>query len=340
MKKTTLKEIAEALGISISTVSKALKNYPDVSKKTKEKVLELAKSVNYSPNIFAQSLRSKASKTIGVVIPTMVHYFFSRVIDAILKEAEKKGYIVIIMQSNENADLEKKQVDLLLSKSVDGILISLSNKTNNFEHLKKITDYNIPLIQFDRITKLVDSSKVIIDDIKASYDAVSYLINNGCRRIAYFRGHLNPQHSIDRFIGYKKALKDHNIEFDAALVYYNPNEDFEEGYANAEKLIKDHGNTIDAIHTITDLTAIGAINYLNKQHIEIPKQIAVIGFSNWFMSSVITPSLSSIEQHAYKMGETSAKILFNEIDLKGKDLPVDYQKIIIDTELILRDSTL
>ena len=339
MKKTTLKEIASTLGISISTVSKALKNYPDVSQKTKSKVLELVESLNYTPNVFAQSLRGQSSKTIGVIIPTMAHYFFSRIIDAILKEAEKRDFIVIIMQSNENYELEKKQVDVLLNKSVDGILISLANNTNNFEHLKKIINYNTPLVQFDKITKLVNSSKVIIDDIKASYDAVNYLISKGYKRIAYFRGDLNPQNSIDRFIGYKKALEFNGIAFDPSLVYITSDANFDEGYKNAKQLIKDHSTNIDAIYTVTDLVAIGAMNYLKELQIKTPEEIAVFGFSNWFMSSVITPTLSSVEQHAYQMGETSAKILFNEIDLKHKGIPADHQKIIIDTELIIRNST-
>lgn len=339
MKNTTLKEIALSLGISISTVSKALKNYPDVSKKTKTRVLEMAKSMNYSPNVFAQSLRSKESKTIGVIIPVMVHYFFSNIIDAILKEAEKKDYMVILLQSNEDSDLEKKQIDLLISKGVDGILISLTNNTKNLKHLQKVIDYNIPLVMFDRIAKLIDCSKVVIDDIKASYDAVSHLINKGYKRIAYFRGNLNPQNSIDRFIGYKKALIDHNIEFNSSLVYMCNGIDFDDGYLNAKKAIDDHkSNPIDAIYTITDLAAIGAINYLNEKQIKIPKDVAVFGFSNWYMSSVITPTLSSVDQNATKMGKTSAKILFNEIELKQKGLPIENQKIIIDTELIIRNS--
>ncbi|WP_299119996.1 LacI family DNA-binding transcriptional regulator [uncultured Winogradskyella sp.] len=339
MVKTTLKEIANTLGISISTVSKALKDYPDVSEKTKLKVLALAESVNYSPNVFAQSLRSKESKTIGVIIPSMVHYFFSNIINAILKEAEVKGYMVIIMQSNEDYELEKKQVDLLINKGVDGILISLSNNTNNFKHLQKIKDYDIPLVLFDKITKLIDCSKVVINDIKASYEAVSYLINKGYKRIAYFRGDLNPQNSIDRFLGYKKALEDNGIVFDSSLVYICNNGDFENGYLNAEKLINTHGKSIDAIYTVTDLTAIGVINYLNEHNIKIPEDIAVFGFSNWFMSSVITPTLSSVEQNANVTGEKSIELLFEEIECKQKGIDFKPKTLTVDTELIIRNSS-
>lgn len=242
------------------------------------------------------------------------------------------------MQSNEDYNLEKKQVDLLLNKGVDGILISLSDNTNNFKHLQKIINYDIPLVLFDKIAKVINCSKVVIDDMKASYDAVTFLINKGYKRIAYFRGDLNPQNSIDRFLGYKKALKDNNIKFDSSLVYLCKYCSFDEGYENTKTLIAKENNTVDAIYTAADLLAIGAINYLNHKKIQIPEQIAVLGFSNWFMSSVITPSLSSIEQNAYKMGEKSIDTLLHEIDSKQKGVPIDHQKIIIDTELIIRNS--
>lgn len=339
MRTTTLKEIADQLGISITTVSKALKDYPDVSKKTKELVKNLAEKLNYVPNSFAVSLRLQKSKTIGVIIPTMVHYFFSIVIDGILKEAEKRDYMVILMQSNEDCDLEKKQINLLINKGVDGILISLTNKTNNLDHLKKVMDYGIPLILFDKIAKSINCSKVIIDDRKAAYEAVSYLIYKGYKRIAHFRGDLIPQNSIDRFLGYKKALLDHNIEFDPSLVYLcDNNSDYTDGYNNAKKLMQEHGDNVDALFTVNDLLAIGALNYFNEKQIKVPEKIALFGFSNWFMSSIITPSLSSIEQNGFKMGEKSAQIVFNEIDSKEKGIPREPQNIIIETELVIRNS--
>ena len=264
MKPITLKDLASQLGFSVTTVSKALKGYPDVSAKTRTLVENLAKELNYVPNSFAVGLRKQQSKTIGVIVPATVHYFFSNIIDAILKEADNRHYMVIIMQSNENYELEKKQVDLLLNKGVDGILISLSNKTHDFSHLQKIMDYEIPLVLFDKIAKLVNCSKVFIDDRKAAYDAVTYLIKKGYKRIAHFRGDLNPQNSIDRFLGYKKALLDNNIEFDPSLVYLcNSNSDFSDGYITAQKVLEDHGDNVDAIFTVNDLIAIGAINYFN-----------------------------------------------------------------------------
>lgn len=339
MEVITLKEIADQLGLSISTVSKALKDYPDVSKKTKELVINLAEKLNYVPNSFAVSLRMKESKTIGVIIPTTVHYFFSNVIKGILKEAEKKNYLLILMQSNEDYELEKKQVDLLIAKGVDGIIISLSNKTNNVSHLKKIMNNNIPLVLFDKIAKIINCSKVIIDDRKAAYEAVSYLINRGYKRIAHFRGDLNPQNSIDRFLGYKKALLDHNIPFDPSLVYIcDNNSDFEDGLANAEKLINDHGDNVDALFTVNDLLAIGALKFFNDKKINVPEKIALFGFSNWFMASVVSPGLSSVEQNGHEMGEKAANILFHEIDSKHKGIATQPQKVFIETKLVIRES--
>jgi LacI family transcriptional regulator len=339
MKAVTLKQIAEELNLSVTTVSKALKDYPDVSKKTKQLVLDLAEKLNYVPNSFAVNLRTNKSKTIGVIIPELVHHFFSTVINGILNEAEKQGYLVILMQSNENYELETKQVDLLINKGVGGILISLSNKTNDFLHLKKIMDHDIPLILFDKISKSVNCSKVIIDDRKAAYDAVTYLIKKGHLRIAHFRGGLNPQNSIDRFLGYKQALLDHDIPYDKSLVYIcDSNSDFNDGYRNAEKLIADHGDNVDALFTINDLLAIGALRYFTDNNIKVPKQIAVCGFSNWLMSSMVTPTLTTVEQPGYEMGKKSAEHLLFEIDCKHKGIKTEPKRIILQTELIIRES--
>lgn len=339
MNNPTLKQIASQLGISITTVSKSLKGYSDVSEKTKKAVIDLANQLNYTPNSFAVNLRTKESKTIGLIIPTLVHDFFSSVIDGILEEAEKRDYMVIILQSNEKVELEKKQIDLLLNKRVDGILMSLSNETGEFEHLKAILSHNTPLVLFDKIAKLVNCSKVTINDRKAAYDAVSYLIKKGYKKIAHFRGSYLPQNSIDRFLGYKKALEDNNIIYDPSLVFVCENNmDFEDGYKNAIKVVNEHPE-IDAIFAVTDLVAIGIIKYLNDVGIPIPKQIAVFGFSNWFMSSVISPKLSTIDQPGFEIGRKSASVLFDEINLKKNNSPVVFQSIELETSIIEREST-
>lgn len=333
-------DLATALGISVTTVSKALKGgYSDVSESTRAKVLEMAKTMNYTPNANAVYLRTNETKTIGVVIPTMVHHFFSIVLNGILEEAENRGYFVIILQSNEKYELEKKQIDLLLQKRVDGILISLTNETDDFAHINAIIKNKTPVVMFDKIAKIVNCSKVVINDRKAAYDAVTFLIKNGHKKIAHFRGPYTPQNSIDRFLGYKKALEDNNIKFDSTLVYVcDKNADFDDGYSNAEKLVRDHDD-VDAVFAVTDLVAIGIIKYLNEIKIEIPEQIAVFGFSNWFMSTVISPTLTTIDQPGFEIGQRAASILIDELAEIKANRAINYQTIEIPTTIIEREST-
>ena len=327
----TLKQIAEELGISITTVSKALKEYPDVSEKTRKLVRETASLLNYKPNSFAVNLRTKESKTIGLIIPEIVHHFFSSVIKGIISQAEKKGYLVITLQSNESYELEKKQIDLLISKRVDGILISLANGTADYKHISEVISQETPIVMFDKIAKIIQCSKVIIDDRKAAYKATQHLIDIGCKRIAHFRGPLLPQNSIDRFLGYK-------IQYDPSLVYLLDNMSFEEGKFYANQLLKDH-NDVDGIFINTDLVAIGAISEFNNQGIKVPEQINVVGFSNWFMASVISPSLTTINQPGFEMGKKAFKLLYKEIKDKKKKKVVSYKDVVLETDLIIRKST-
>lgn len=338
MKSATLKDIANTLGLSVPTVSKALKDYPDVSQKTKTLVKDLAKTLNYQPNAFAVSLRKSESKTIGVIIPETVHHFFSSVLKGIIHKAEEKGYLVIILQSNESYTLEKKQIDLLLRSKVDGILISIANSTSEFKHLTSVISKDIPLVMFDKIAKVVSCSKVIINDREAAYRATTHLIKTGCRKIAHFRGPLMPQNSIDRFLGYKKALEDHELIYDPKLVYICKDMSFDEGKKYAKQLLNDHKD-VDGIFVNTDLVAIGAITELNEQNIKIPEDISIIGFSNWFMSSVISPSLSTIDQPGFKMGKIACKLLLKQIKNERKKQVFEHKTVELKTKLILRNST-
>ena len=339
MKETTLKEIAVTLGISITTVSKALKNYSDVSEKTRKAVIALAEELSYTPNSFAVNLRTKESKTIGLIIPEVVHHFFSNVINGIIAEAEKKGYLVIILQSNESLELEKKQVALLINKRVDGIIMSLSNESNNDFHIKEILRKEIPFVQFDKISKLISSSKVIINDQKAAMEAVQHLIDKGCKKIAHIRGPENPQNAIDRFIGYKKALEKNGIPYDSKLVYSCKNVTFEEGIEFAKQIVDEHPD-VDGIFVITDLVAVGVLAYFNEKGIQVPNQIAVIGFSNWFMSQVITPKLSTVDQPSYEMGVAAFSLLLEEMICRKDGKVFIPRTIELETSIIERDSSL
>lgn len=338
MNNITLKEIAEKLGISITTVSKALKNYPDVSEKTRKAVIDLAQELHYTPNSFAVNLRTKESKTIGLIIPEVMHHFFSNIINSIIEEAEKNGYLVIILQSNESIELEIKQVELLINKRVDGILISLSNESNYNEHLQNIINRKIPLVMFDKIAKLANCSKVIINDQKAAINAVQHLIDQGCKKIAHIRGPENPQNAIDRFIGYKKALEKNNITFDPNLVYTCKNVTFEEGIEFAKQIINEHPD-VDGIFVITDLVAVGLLSHFNEIGIKVPQQIAVIGFSNWFISQVFTPKISTVDQPSHEMGTVAIKLLLEEINSNKDKIPFSPKTIELDTNLIVRESS-
>lgn len=339
MKDITLKEIAAKLGISITTVSKALKNYPDVSEKTKKAVIDLAQKLHYTPNSFAVNLRTRESKTIGLIIPEVMHHFFSNIINAIIDEAEKNEYLVIILQSNETLALEKKQVELLINKRVDGILMSLSNESNNDDHIKEIIERNIPFVMFDKISKLSKCSKVIINDQKAAFNAVQHLIDSGCKKIAHLRGPLNPQNAIDRFIGYKKALEKNNIPFDSKLVYTCENVTFQEGVDFAKQILEEHPD-VDGIFAITDLVAVGVLSYFNDNKIKVPHQVAVIGFSNWFMSQVLTPKLSTVDQPSHLMGVEAFNLLLEEMLCHKEGTPFIPRTIELETNTIIRESSM
>ncbi len=339
MKDITLKEIASKLGISITTVSKALKNYPDVSEKTKKAVIELAQKLHYTPNSFAVNLRTRESKTIGLIVPEVVHHFFSNVINAIIDEAEKNEYLVIILQSNETLALEKKQVELLINKRVDGILMSLSNESNNDDHIRAIIDRKIPFVMFDKISKLSKCSKVIIDDQKAAFSAVQHLIDNGCRKIAHIRGPLNPQNAIDRFIGYKKALEKNNIPFDSKLVYACESVTFQEGIDFAKQIVDEHPD-VDGVFAITDLVAAGVLTYFNDNKVKVPQQVAVIGFSNWFISQVLTPKLSTVDQPSHSMGIEAFNLLLEEMNCHKVGKAFIPRTIELETTLITRESSI
>ena len=207
-----------------------------------------------------------------------------------------------------------------MQKRVDGIIMSLSNESNDDEHIKEILRKEVPFVMFDKISKLIPCSKVIINDQKAAFNAVDHLIQKGCRKIAHIRGPVNPQNAIDRFLGYKKALEKNNIPFDSKLVYTCKNVTFEEGLEFAKQIAAEHPD-VDGIFVITDLVAVGVLAYFNEVGIKVPAQVKVIGFSNWFMSQVITPKLSTVDQPSFEMGVQSFKLLLEEINTKKELLP-------------------
>jgi len=338
MQKVTLKLIANMLGISVATVSKALKNYPDINKDTKTKVVNLAKSLNYKPNSFAQSLRNQESKVIGIIIPEIVHYFFSNIINGVITAAEKKDYLVIVLKSDDSYKHEIELLDLLVSKSIDGILLSLSGNTIRFDHLKKIIEEGTPLVLYDRITRSVNCSKVLINDVKAAFNATEYLIKTGCKKIGHIGGILKPQTTIDRLKGYRNALEKYNIAYDKSLVYVSRDLSYQDGYDLASEIISDHPD-LDGVFVVTDLLASGVLARFKELKIDVPNKVSVMGFSNWFLSQITSPKLSTINQPGFEMGEKAFMLLYKEILKKKEGIKYEPEIIELPTHIIARGST-
>ncbi|MDU8885047.1 LacI family DNA-binding transcriptional regulator [Yeosuana sp. MJ-SS3] len=338
MAKITLKKIAETLGISVATVSKALKDYDDVSPETKAKVKSLAESLNYKPNFLAQSLRNQESKTIGLIIPEIVHHFFASIIAGVINAAKKKGYLVITLQSGESYDFEKKQIELLLDKNVDGILLSLADNTVDYMHLSNLIESGFPIVLYDKITKSIHCSKVVINDQKAAFNATQYLIDTGCKKIAHVRGPLKPQTTIDRFIGYKNALKENDIEFDTSIVFEAPHLSLEDGQKIAKEIYKNHKD-VDAVFAFTDLTATGVMVGLKELNVKIPEEVSIMGFSNWLLTRITSPKLSTVNQPGFKMGKQAFKVLYKEIKDRKAKTKVEFKTVELPTKLVIRDST-
>lgn len=336
MEKITLKILAEKLGLSAGTVSKALKDYPDISIKTKIKVVALAEKLNFKPNSVAQSLRNNKTRIIGLIIPDIINHFFSHIIKGVLEAADEKGYAVILLLSGECFEKEKEGLERLLNRNVDGILLSMADQTSHHHHINKVLEKGIPLVQYDKISKVVNCSKVMVDDVKAAFDATQHLINIGCKKIVHIRGPLTPQTTIDRYTGYKKALEKNSFAFDKSLIYTAENLSFEDGYHLADEIIAKHPN-VDGIFSFTDLVATGVLVRLKELKIKVPKQIAIIGFSNWFLTTITTPKLSTVDQPGYLMGKKAFELLYEEINFKGTDFP--YQTVEIPTKVLIRKST-
>ncbi len=333
MHRTTIKDIAKRLGISPSTVSRALQDHPDISEKTKRKVLEIAKELNYRPNLLAQRLRKKRTFTIGVIIPQIVHYFFSSIISGIEDYSYEKGYTVIITQSNENYEREIHNVEAILASGAEGVLISRTKETTDFSHFKRFLDADIPIVFFDRICPKIKTDKVVVNDEIAAYLATKYLIHSGCRKIIHFRGPENLVISTKRLTGYIEALKQHNIPVRDEFIIKC--DSFEEGQKITQQLIEQKID-FDGIFAVNDDSAAGAILTLQNYGIKIPDQVSVFGYSNSLISRIVKPQLSTVEQPGYEMGYTAAKLLIDRIEGRARPKP---KTEVISTKLIIREST-
>ncbi|MFA8433068.1 MAG: LacI family DNA-binding transcriptional regulator [Marinifilaceae bacterium] len=332
--EVTIHDIAKALKVSGSTVSRALNNNPRISEKTRKAVREMAEQLGYQPNAIASNLRNSRTNTIGVIIPKVSRYFFSSAITGIEEHARERGFNVIICQSNDIKEREADCTQTLFASRVDGVISSVSLDSENYDHYKVFTNKNIPLVFFDRICDEIETSKVVVDDFKGGFLAAEHLINKGCKRIAHIGG---PQHLnlyINRLQGYLKALRKHKLPVEQELMIFN-NLNREEGFEAAEKLFS-LPNPPDAIFAANDTTALSVMLHAKERGIKVPEELAVVGFSNEPFSEYITPSLSTVEQSGFEVGHKATELLLDMIQNKIED---KQETIVLPVKLIERQSS-
>ena len=345
-KKITLKQIARELDVSISTVSKALHDSSEISQETREKIQAFAKFYNYRPNNIALSLKNRKTKTIGVIIPEIVHYFFSKVINGIELVANKRGYNVIIGLSNESFDKEVLNMEMLANGSIDGFIISIAKETlsvQDYYHFKETINQGMPIVLFDRVIDEIACDKVIIDDVNGAKIAVNKLVSSGCKSIAIVStkdyisvGRLRTQ-------GYIEALEENNIKSNPNLILKADDKFETDDYLNileaeiTQLLIKN--KSIDGIFTVNKIYALTAIKAARKLGKLIPDDIQVIGFTDGVLSKHATPSLTTVRQHGQVMGEKAAELLIDKLENENEEAEEVYNTIVIETDLIEREST-
>lgn len=333
--KATLKQIAAELNVSVSTVSKALNNSPEISDATKNKVREYAKLRNYKPNVIGLSLKNRKTKTIGVIIPNILNPFFAKVFSGIEKTAESKGYNVITCISNESLEKEIHALDMLSNGTIDGFIVSVSEgaqTAGRFEHFSAVVDQGMPVVLFDRVIDDLPCDKVIVDDLESAVNATDYLIKLGCRRIALFSSIDNLNVGKLRADGYFKSLQKHGIKVDEQLVLRTDSPE-----AFDKKVVPFFtSQKIDGIFAVDEHASVYAHKNGLLNGYNIPKDLAIIGFADGVWSKRLTPSLSTVSQHGPEIGEAAVNLLIARLEGET-DKP--YQTVLVKTELRKRDST-
>jgi LacI family transcriptional regulator len=334
----TIKDIAKALGVSTSTVSRALRDSYEISSDTKKLVLECATRLNYKPNPIALSLKEKRSRTIGIIVCEIANNFFSQVINGIESVAYNKDYNIIISQSKESFEREILEIQNMAARSVDGILISLSTETNNIDHIRGLQDRGLPIVFFDRVTEEIKTHSVIVDNFKGTYDCTEHLIKNGYKKIAALTNSEFLSITSERLSGYKEALTQYKIPFHQKYVkhcFYGGMvfQEIEEAVNELLKL-KDRP---DAIICTSDKLTTGCLKTIKRRGLHIPNDIALAGFSNSDIAELTDPSLTVIRQPAEDIGRAATELLLQIIESKR---PIkDFEKRVLSPELIVRDSS-
>ena len=337
-RKITLKQIAKELDVSISTVSKSLRNSLEIGEETRLKVQAFAKFYNYKPNNIALSLKNRKTKTIGIIIPEIVHHFFSTVINGIEQVANENGYSVIICLSDDSFDKEVLNMEMLANGSIDGFIMSLSKETQfkgDFHHISEVIDQGMPVVMFDRVTNEILCDKVIIDDKLAAYEAVQSLIKKGRKKIALVTTVDYVSVGKLRTDGYIKALLDNDIPFNENLIIKI--EDVDTCEITIGKLLED--KAIDAVFAVNELFAVTIIKTANKIGLNVPNDLAVIAFTDGIISKYSTPTITTVSQSGIKMGNKAAKMLIERLESEEDEEDENYKTEVIETHLIEREST-
>jgi LacI family transcriptional regulator len=334
--KATLKQIAKELGVSVSTVSKALNDSPEISDPTKLRVQEYAKLKNYKPNVIGLNLKNRSTRTIGVIIPNILNSFFAKVFTGIEKVADEKGYKVITCISNESLEKEINALEMLSNGTIDGFILSISEeaqKLQKFDHFKTIINEGTPIVMFDRIADEVNCDKVVVDDFDSAFDATNHLIKTGCKNIALFSSIDNLSVGKLRGDGYKKAIEKAGLKVNEKLIVLSENAD---NFDNKAKGFFNK-NKVDAIFAVDEHAAVMAMKMAINKGMKIPEELSVIGFADGVWSRRMTPSLSTVSQHGPEIGEEAVRMLIDK--LESKEEIYNHKTTVIKTELRQREST-
>lgn len=334
----TIKDIAKNLGLSTSTVSRALRDSYEISEETKQRVLQYAKEKNYRPNPIAQSLKQQRSRSIGIIVAEIANSFFSQVINGIESVAHNNGYNVFITQTHELLEKEIDSLNFLSQRGVDGCIISVSTQTKDYAHICELYKQGFPIVCFDRIVDVLETHKVAVDNFKGAYDATEHLIKNGYKRIAIVSSAEHLSISKERIGGYKQALLDNALSIKDNLIKFCPFGGlvYDEIALVMDKLMKAKAKP-DAIFSTGDKITTNVLHYCKTKGIHIPHTLAVIGFSNLDLTELLSPPLSVIRQPAFQIGKISAELLINMIERKRPT--TDFEHIVLPAELIVRESS-
>jgi len=336
--KATLKQIAKELNVSVSTVSKALNDSPEISEQTKTKIKEYAKLKNYKPNVIGLNLKNRKTKTIGVIIPNILNSFFAKVFSGIEKVADEKGYNVIMCISNESLEKEAHTLEMLSNGTIDGFILSVSEeaqKQNSYDHFKEIINDGTPIVMFDRTAEGIDCDKVIVDDFDSALDSTQRLIDLGCKNIALLSSVDNLSVGKLRFEGYLKALEKNKIPVNTNLIIRTDSEEdlkvqMEEVFAK---------NKIDGIFALEENDSVAALRMGLKKGYKIPEELCIIGFADGILASRrLSPSLTTVSQHGIEIGEEAAKLLIKRLENVSEEEP-PYETKVIKTVLKERETT-